>query len=60
MFIGEIMDVKADKSMLGGNNSLLPCGLLFNPTTRDYYGIGEQLGKAFSAGKEIINKKEYP
>ena len=58
IFIGEIMDVKADKSMVGENNSLLPCGLLFNPTTRDYYGIGEQLGKAFTAGKEILNKKK--
>jgi len=58
IFIGEIMDVKADKSMVGENNSLLPCGLFFNPTTRDYYGIGEQLGKAFTAGKEIINKKK--
>lgn len=58
IFIGEIMDVKADKSMAGENNSLLPCGLLFNPTTRDYYGIGEQSGKAFSAGKEIINRKK--
>jgi len=58
MFIGEIMDVKADKSMVGENNSLLPCMLLFNSTTRDYYGIGEQLGKAFSAGREIINKKK--
>ena len=56
IFIGEIMDVKADKSMVGENNSLSPCMLLFNPTTRDYYGIGEQLGKAFSAGKEILNK----
>jgi len=44
--------------MVGENNSLLPGGLLFNPTTRDYYGIGEQLGKAFSAGKEIINNEE--
>jgi len=58
ILIGEIMDVKADKSMAGENNSLLPCGLFFNPTTRDYYGIGEQLGKAFSAGQAILNKKK--
>ena len=58
IFIGEIMDVKADKSMVGANNSLLPCGLLFNPTTRDYHGIGEQLGKAFSAGKVILDKQK--
>jgi flavin reductase (DIM6/NTAB) family NADH-FMN oxidoreductase RutF len=58
VFIGEIMDVKADKSMVGDNNSLLPCMLLFNPTTREYYGIGEPLGKAFTVGKEIINEKK--
>ena len=58
IFIGEIMDVKADKSMIGENNSLLPCMLIFNPTTRDYYGIVEQLGKAFTAVKEILNKKK--
>jgi len=58
MFIGEIMEVKADNSMVDKNNSLLPCGLLFNPATRDYYGIGEQLGEAFTAGKEILNKQK--
>ena len=58
IFIGEIMDVKADKSMVGESNSLLPCMLLFNPTTRDYYGIGESLGKAFTVGKGIIDKKK--
>jgi len=56
IFIGEIMDVKADKSVVGENDSLLPCGLFFNPTARDYYGIGERLGKAFSAGNVVLKK----
>ncbi|HWH70868.1 MAG TPA: flavin reductase family protein [Candidatus Sulfotelmatobacter sp.] len=55
-FIGEIMDVKADDSILGSSGAidikkLRP--LVFTPDTQDYYGIGEFVGKVFSAGKNI-------
>lgn len=55
-FIGEIMDIKADESMLNEHGLLditkvKPC--LFAPEARVYYGIGQYLGKAFSMGKEI-------
>ncbi len=55
-FIGEIMDIKADESMLDENGSLdiekiKP--ILFAPESRTYYRVGQYLGKAFSIGKEI-------
>ena len=55
-FIGEIMDVKADEAVLGENGlphieKVRP--MLFAPTARTYYGIGESLGNAFSIGREV-------
>lgn len=53
-FIGEIMDVKADESVITGAGTpdiekLKP--FLFTPESRTYYGVGKYLGKAFSIGK---------
>jgi len=55
-FIGEIKDVKADESVLGENGEpdmekLQP--LLYAPGSREYYAVGERIGKAFSLGKDI-------
>jgi len=55
-FIGQIMDLKAEESMLDEKGSLDIAKVkpfLFTPESRSYYGIGQYLGKAFSAGKEI-------
>ncbi len=54
-FIGEIMDVKAEESVLGELGTpdvekIKP--FMFAPDSRAYYGIGRCLGKAFSLGKE--------
>jgi flavin reductase (DIM6/NTAB) family NADH-FMN oxidoreductase RutF len=54
-FIGEIMDIQADVSVLG--EAGLPDiekvkPLIFDPAVRTYYGVGRFLGKAFSIGKE--------
>jgi flavin reductase (DIM6/NTAB) family NADH-FMN oxidoreductase RutF len=56
LFVGEIMDVKADESVLNEEGmpdieSVLP--ILFAPEIRTYHGIGKSLGKAFSIGKDI-------
>jgi flavin reductase (DIM6/NTAB) family NADH-FMN oxidoreductase RutF len=55
-FIGEIMDVKAEETVLGEKE--LPLQeridqILFSPGTRTYYKVGEFLGKAFSVGKNF-------
>ncbi len=54
--IGEIIDVKADESVL--NEAGLPDiekvqPMLYAPAIRQYYSIGNHLGKAYSIGKEI-------
>jgi flavin reductase (DIM6/NTAB) family NADH-FMN oxidoreductase RutF len=53
-FIGEIMDVRAEEAVLGGQDvpdieKLRP--VIFTPVSRNYYGIGRFVGKAFSVGK---------
>ena len=53
-FIGQIMDVKADPSVLNENG--LPDiervkPIIYEPGNRIYYGIGSCLGQAFSIGK---------
>jgi flavin reductase (DIM6/NTAB) family NADH-FMN oxidoreductase RutF len=55
-FIGEIMDVKAEESMLNDKGSLdieKVRPFLFAPESRTYHGVGQYLGKAFSIGKDI-------
>ena len=60
-FVGEIMDVKADESVMGEKKfpdikKVKP--ILFDPGNRGYYGIGSYIGQGFSTGKELVEKKE--
>ena len=55
-FVGEVIDAKADDSIIGDSGAidikkLKP--LVFTPDTQDYFGIGAFKGKVFSAGKGI-------
>lgn len=55
-FVGEIMDVKVEESVLDSTGfpdikKLKP--FLFDPVSKDYFGTGQKLGKGFSIGKEI-------
>lgn len=55
-FIGEILDIKAEESMLSEKGTLdieKVKPFIFAPELRNYYGIGQVLAKAFSIGKEI-------
>ena len=52
-FIGEILDIRAEESVLGANEEtdiekVKP--IVYAPGNQAYYGIGEKLGKAFSLG----------
>lgn len=54
-FIGEIMDIKAESSILGENNlpdiaKLLP--IVYDDVERNYYKTGDWLAKAFSVGSK--------
>lgn len=53
-FVGEIMDIKADEGVLG-EGGIPDIGkvrpVVFAPESREYYGLGEFLGHAFSIGK---------
>jgi flavin reductase (DIM6/NTAB) family NADH-FMN oxidoreductase RutF len=55
-FIGEIIDVKSDESVLGEKGlpdieKVRP--IVFSPEVRRYHKIGDYLGEAFSIGKNI-------
>jgi flavin reductase (DIM6/NTAB) family NADH-FMN oxidoreductase RutF len=55
-FIGEILDVKAEESVLGEKGlpdieKVKP--IVFSPERRTYHKVGEYLGDAFSIGKGI-------
>ncbi len=55
-FVGEIMDVKADESVLGSSGTpdiekVKP--FIYCPQIQIYYGIGEYLGQSCSIGKDI-------
>ncbi|MDD5216647.1 MAG: flavin reductase family protein [Candidatus Omnitrophica bacterium] len=56
LFVGEILDVKADAEVLNQKGmpeieKVKPC--LFAPESWSYYGIGRNLGQAFSIGKKL-------
>ena len=58
-FIGEIIDVKADESVLGKGGlpdieKVQP--IIYAPEVRSYHGIGRNLGSAYSLGKKIGGK----
>lgn len=55
-FIGEILDVKADESVLAENGmaeikKVDP--ILYATADKEYFGIGDRIGTAFSIGKDI-------
>ena len=54
-FIGEVLDVKIREGCLdakGRPDPALISPLLYAPVSRNYWGLGEDLGKGFSLGKE--------
>lgn len=55
-FIGEILDVKADESVLtaaGGIDLELLAPIMFMMGAQSYHGVGGLVGKAYSIGKSI-------
>jgi flavin reductase (DIM6/NTAB) family NADH-FMN oxidoreductase RutF len=59
-FIGEIVDVKADESVIGENGSIDIESMdpfLYIPGIHTYHRIGPYLGKALSIGDELRNNR---
>jgi flavin reductase (DIM6/NTAB) family NADH-FMN oxidoreductase RutF len=59
MFVGEIIDVKADAAVLGSDG--LPdvekiAPFVFSPELRLYHALGEGIGKAFSIGLDLKDR----
>lgn len=59
VLIGQIVDVNAREDILDRKDSieiqkLKP--IVYSPTDRNYYGVGDEIGNAFSIGKEFKKK----
>jgi flavin reductase (DIM6/NTAB) family NADH-FMN oxidoreductase RutF len=54
-FIGEIIDVKADETILENELPIMEKikPILYAPGVGNYYGVGSYLGKAHSIGKKM-------
>ena len=55
-FVGEILDVKVDKAVLGPDGRpdmarVRP--FIYDSVKQEYYGIGKLLGRAFSIGRDL-------
>lgn len=56
-FIGEILDVKAEESLLGKNDTpdaVKVKPLIYTPEYRHYFSAGSPIGRAFSIGKTFM------
>ena len=60
MFVGEILDVKADESAVtdGSPDIEKVRPAIFGPGRSTYHGIGRYLGPAFKIGKQLSEKGE--
>jgi len=58
-FIGEVLDIKADESVLAEDGTMdiqRVKPVIFAPDSGAYYGLGAYLGPAFSIGKSISGR----
>lgn len=59
LFVGEILDVKAEEDCLDENGKLsaeLVRPFSWAPAENCYYAVGEKLGKGFTVGKALLAK----
>jgi flavin reductase (DIM6/NTAB) family NADH-FMN oxidoreductase RutF len=59
MFIGEILDVKADESVLRDARALdmnKVGPVIYDPSTRSYFAVGDALGPGWELGKAIAQR----
>ena len=60
-FVGEIMDVKSDSSVLtedGLPDIAKVKPIIFEPSNRRYYGLGSTIGQGFSIGKRLVSSNK--
>jgi len=60
MFIGEILDVKADDSVLRDGRTLdirKVAPIIYDASTRAYFRVGEALGAGWEIGKAIAQRR---
>jgi flavin reductase (DIM6/NTAB) family NADH-FMN oxidoreductase RutF len=62
LFIGEILDVKAEEEVLDKENGVPDPGkikpIVFGPEIRTYHGVGPLLGRAFDVGMDLHRERK--
>lgn len=64
MFLGEVVEthIDSDKVVLEGNKAKIDIAkvdpMAYCATVREYWSLGENIGKAFSVGSSLLNRKE--
>ena len=59
--VGKIVGVSADEEVLDANGKVDPLklnALIFDQFQHGYYAVGEKVGQAWNAGKELMEKKQ--
>lgn len=60
LFVGEVVDVKGDATVLTDGKldieKIRP--VIYDPARNRYYGLGNYLAKAFTAGKPLVSESE--
>jgi flavin reductase (DIM6/NTAB) family NADH-FMN oxidoreductase RutF len=59
LFVGEILDIKADEEVLGDDGVPDPTKvdpLIWAPGNRLYFGLGKSIGPSHSMGKELLKR----
>ncbi|MBQ3427465.1 MAG: hypothetical protein IJH37_10045 [Clostridia bacterium] len=57
--VGTIVNVSADEKVLSDNGKVDPAklnALIFDQFRSGYYVVGEKVGKAWNAGKDLMKK----
>jgi flavin reductase (DIM6/NTAB) family NADH-FMN oxidoreductase RutF len=60
-FVGEVLDVKVDEAVLGADGAIDLAQLapiMYMMGAGGYYGVGEFVGKAYSIGRELVERSK--
>ena len=54
-FVGEVLGIKVDEALVADDTPMIEqiMPIIYAPDSRNYYAVGEEIGKAYSVGKTV-------